>query len=112
MIHSSIDVIELFTQGECASGIAVRERRIRAFAEDVSIPVEANKSSYGEHESSGAPLLQSLCERERAFENTPLEWMYRYPRQAHLLDGASEAHKMAEARQLVERREYFWHRGR
>ena len=32
---------------------------------------------------------------------TPLEWMYRYARQARLVDGASEVHKMVIAGQLI-----------
>ena len=31
-------------------------------------------------------------------KDTPLEWMYRYARQARLVDGASEVHKMVVAR--------------
>ncbi|MEZ5836014.1 MAG: acyl-CoA dehydrogenase family protein [Geminicoccaceae bacterium] len=33
--------------------------------------------------------------------DTPLEWMYRYARQARLVDGASEVHKMVIAGQLI-----------
>lgn len=40
--------------------------------------------------------------------DTPLEWMYRYARQARLVDGASEVHAMVVARELLERgREFF-----
>ncbi len=34
-------------------------------------------------------------------KDTPLEWMYRYARQARLVDGASEVHKMVVARHLL-----------
>ncbi len=40
--------------------------------------------------------------------DTPLEWMYRYARQARLVDGASEVHKMVLARFLLEERMEFW----
>lgn len=35
--------------------------------------------------------------------DTPLEWMYRYARQARLVDGASEVHRMVIARELLEK---------
>jgi len=40
--------------------------------------------------------------------DTPLEWMYRYARQARLVDGASEVHKMVLARWLLEEGRDFW----
>lgn len=44
-------------------------------------------------------------------KDTPLEWMYRYARQARLVDGASEVHMMVLARLLREMRADFWHWG-
>jgi acyl-CoA dehydrogenase len=41
-------------------------------------------------------------------KDTPLEWMYRYARQARLVDGASEVHKMVLARFLLEEGTEFW----
>ncbi|MEO6959684.1 MAG: acyl-CoA dehydrogenase family protein, partial [Burkholderiaceae bacterium] len=35
-----------------------------------------------------------LCGARGYSKDTPLEWMYRYARQARLVDGASEVHKM------------------
>ncbi len=41
-------------------------------------------------------------------KDTPLEWMYRYARQARLVDGASEVHRMVIARELLEKgRDFF-----
>lgn len=40
--------------------------------------------------------------------DTKLEWMYRYARQARLVDGASEVHKMVLARFLMEEGKDFW----
>ena len=40
--------------------------------------------------------------------DTPLEWMYRYARQARLVDGASEVHKMVLARFLMQEGTDFW----
>ena len=43
-------------------------------------------------------------------KDTPLEWMYRYARQARLVDGASEVHRMLVARALLAdpRRFFAW----
>ena len=41
-------------------------------------------------------------------KDTPLEWMYRYARQARLVDGASEVHRMVVARELLEHGEAFF----
>jgi acyl-CoA dehydrogenase len=41
-------------------------------------------------------------------DDTPLAWMYRYARQARLVDGASEVHKMVLARTLLDEGLDFW----
>ena len=41
-------------------------------------------------------------------KDTPLEWMYRYARQARLVDGASEVHKMVLSRFLMKEGKDFW----
>jgi acyl-CoA dehydrogenase len=41
-------------------------------------------------------------------KDTVLEWIYRYARQARLVDGASEVHKMVLARFYMEQRGEFW----
>ncbi|HSN73187.1 MAG TPA: acyl-CoA dehydrogenase family protein [Steroidobacteraceae bacterium] len=41
-------------------------------------------------------------------KDTPVEWMYRYARQARLVDGASEVHKMVLARTWLAEGENFW----
>ena len=43
--------------------------------------------------------------------DTPLEWMYRYSRQARLVDGASEVHRMVLARTLMDEGMDFWRWG-
>lgn len=40
--------------------------------------------------------------------DTPLEWIYRYARQARLVDGADEVHKMVLNRHLTEKGRDFW----
>lgn len=41
-------------------------------------------------------------------KDTVLEWIYRYARQARLVDGADEVHKMVLNRHLVEEGRSFW----
>lgn len=41
--------------------------------------------------------------------DTVLEWIYRYARQARLVDGADEVHKMVLNRHLAEEDRDFWH---
>ncbi|MES3003812.1 MAG: acyl-CoA dehydrogenase family protein [Pseudomonadota bacterium] len=41
-------------------------------------------------------------------KDTPLEWIYRYARQARLVDGASEVHKMVIARSLLDAQDGFF----
>lgn len=43
--------------------------------------------------------------------DTPLEWIYRYARQARLVDGASEVHKMVLSRYLMSEQDDYWHWG-
>ncbi len=42
-------------------------------------------------------------------KDTVLEWIYRYARQARLVDGADEVHKMVLNRFLTEEGRDFWH---
>jgi acyl-CoA dehydrogenase len=49
-----------------------------------------------------------LCGALGYSADTPLEWMYRYARQARLVDGASEVHKMVLARAYMADGTDFW----
>ncbi len=49
-----------------------------------------------------------LCGAKGYSKDMPLEWMYRYARQARLVDGASEVHKMVLARFLIQEGREFW----
>ena len=49
-----------------------------------------------------------LCGARGYSKDTPLEWMYRYARQARLVDGASEVHKMVLSRHLMAGGGEFW----
>ena len=44
-------------------------------------------------------------------KDTILEWIYRYARQARILDGADEVHKMILARSYASEGDGFWHWG-
>ena len=49
-----------------------------------------------------------LCGARGYSGDTRLEWMYRYARQARLVDGASEVHKMVLARHFMDQGTDFW----
>jgi len=49
-----------------------------------------------------------LCGGLGYSKDTPLEWIYRYARQARLVDGASEVHRMVVARRLAEAPDAFF----
>ena len=53
-----------------------------------------------------------LCGGRGYSKDTPLEWIYRYARQARLVDGASEVHRTVIARHLAENADAFfdWNR--
>lgn len=49
-----------------------------------------------------------LCGARGYSRDTVLEWIYRYARQAKLVDGASEVHKMVLAKSLINDPDGFW----
>ncbi|MCM2327605.1 MAG: acyl-CoA dehydrogenase family protein [Lysobacter sp.] len=49
-----------------------------------------------------------LCGARGYSTDTPLEWIYRYARQARLVDGATEVHQQVLARLFREERGDFW----
>ena len=49
-----------------------------------------------------------LCGARGYSKDTPLEWIYRYARQARLVDGASEVHKMVLSKYLLKESNDFW----
>ncbi len=52
-----------------------------------------------------------LCGARGYSKDTLLEWIYRYARQARLVDGASEVHKMVLARFFLDGGPDFWRWG-
>ncbi len=49
-----------------------------------------------------------LCGAKGYSKDTPLEWIYRYARQARLVDGASEVHSMVLANVYQKEGDAFW----
>ncbi len=49
-----------------------------------------------------------LCGARGYSKDTPLEWIYRYARQARLVDGATEVHQQVLARLFMQERGDFW----
>ena len=49
-----------------------------------------------------------LCGARGYSKDTALEWIYRYARQARLVDGASEVHRGVLAGYLQDERDAFW----
>ncbi len=49
-----------------------------------------------------------LCGAKGYSQDTVLEWIYRYARQARLVDGASEVHKMVLSKSLIDDPDQFW----
>jgi acyl-CoA dehydrogenase len=52
-----------------------------------------------------------LCGARGYSKDTVLEWIYRYARQARLVDGATEVHQQVLARHFMEERGNFWRWG-
>lgn len=49
-----------------------------------------------------------LCGAKGYSRDTVLQWIYRYARQARLVDGASEVHKMVLSKSLIQDPDGFW----
>jgi acyl-CoA dehydrogenase len=49
-----------------------------------------------------------LCGAKGYSKDTILEWIYRYARQARLVDGASEVHRMVLSQELEKAGGDFW----
>lgn len=58
-----------------------------------------------------ADTALQLCGARGYSQDTVIEWIYRYARQARLVDGASEVHRMVLARYLLDERDRFWRWG-
>jgi acyl-CoA dehydrogenase len=61
------------------------------------------------HDAADAAI--QLCGARGYSRDTILEWIYRYARQARLVDGASEVHRMVLADAYARERDDFWRWG-
>ena len=61
----------------------------------------------GRYAAQAVDTAIQLCGARGYSKDTVLEWIYRYARQAQLVDGASEVHKMVIARAVPNRKD-FW----
>ena len=55
-----------------------------------------------------ADTAVQLCGARGYSKDTPAEWIYRYARQARLVDGATEVHQQVLARHFMDERGDFW----
>jgi acyl-CoA dehydrogenase len=60
---------------------------------------------------SAADTAIQLCGAKGYSRDLILEWIYRYARQARLVDGASEVHRMVLADTYARERDEFWRWG-
>ena len=60
---------------------------------------------------TAADTAIQLCGARGYSRDTVLEWIYRYARQARLVDGASEVHRMVLADAYARERDDFWRWG-
>jgi acyl-CoA dehydrogenase len=69
------------------------------------------KNHVAETLHRAADTAIQLCGAKGYSKDTVLEWIYRYARQARLVDGASEVHSMVLAHAYAKSGDDFWHWG-
>jgi len=70
--------------------------------------VSMAKVQVSETLHKAADTAIQLCGARGYSKDTVLEWIYRYARQARLVDGASEVHKMVLSRAYLDKGDAFW----
>jgi acyl-CoA dehydrogenase len=70
--------------------------------------VSMAKVQVAETLHKAADTAIQLCGARGYSKDTVLEWIYRYARQARLVDGASEVHKMVMSRSYLENGDATW----
>jgi acyl-CoA dehydrogenase len=73
--------------------------------------VSMAKVQVSETLHKAADTAIQLCGARGYSKDTILEWIYRYARQARLVDGASEVHKMVMSREYLAKGDATWHWG-
>jgi acyl-CoA dehydrogenase len=100
--------------GQAASSILLGRLATRAAAAALDcgsfarVEVSLAKIQVSETLHLAVDTAIQLCGARGYSTDTPLEWMYRYARQARLVDGASEVHRMVLARAFLAQGEDFW----
>jgi glycine dehydrogenase len=92
----------------CDAMIAIRGE-IRAI-EEGRMDREDNPLRHAPHTAAVvcADTAVQLCGARGYSKDTPLEWIYRYARQARLVDGASEVHRMVLSNFMTREGGDFW----
>jgi acyl-CoA dehydrogenase len=70
--------------------------------------VSMAKVQVSETLHKAADTAIQLCGARGYSKDTALEWIYRYARQARLVDGASEVHKMVMSRAYLDKGDATW----
>lgn len=129
----SIDIATDYVTERTTQGVKLADREgVQSMMGDVAMQIEIGRlltmraawmldqGSFARKEVSMAKVAVAdtlhkavdtaiqLCGARGYSKDTILEWVYRYARQARLVDGASEVHKMVMARYLMEERTEFW----
>ena len=73
--------------------------------------VSMAKVQVSETLHKAADTAIQLCGARGYSKDTVLEWIYRYARQARLVDGASEVHKMVMSREYLAKGDGTWNWG-
>ncbi|MGC8468785.1 MAG: acyl-CoA dehydrogenase family protein [Acetobacteraceae bacterium] len=79
---------------------------------DARAAVSMAKIAVADTLSRAVDTAIQLCGARGYSKDTRLEWIYRYARQARLVDGASEVHRMVLARGYFKEGDDFWRWGR
>lgn len=74
-------------------------------------PISMAKIHVADTLNRAADTAIQLCGAKGYSKDTLLEWIYRYARQAKLVDGASEIHKMVLSRTLLREKQDFFRWG-
>jgi len=102
--------------------IEKQRTRYRAFVREHVLGYDTTPDSFDEHDNIREELLGELRAKAKEHgvwapqmpvargysKDTPIEWIYRYARQARLVDGATEVHQQVLARHFMESRGDFW----
>ncbi|QAU34136.1 acyl-CoA dehydrogenase family protein [Janthinobacterium sp. 17J80-10] len=129
----SLDIATDYVLERTSQGVKLAEREgVQAMLGDVAMQIEIGRlltmraawkldqGDFARKEVSMAKVVVAdtlqksvdtaiqLCGARGYSKDTILEWVYRYARQARLVDGASEVHKMVMARYLMNERTEFW----